>query len=115
MARITKKVITVKAIEPIVVEEVKAAEPKEKPVKAKKEKSVKAKKESDEEPAEDEVKKEKKHRKPSAYNIMIGEFMKKIAIDEKEKSEDDKIPKGGRMKRAQEMYREWKVAHPVVV
>lgn len=53
-------------------------------------------------------KEEKSKRKPSQYNVMLGEFMKKIALEEKDKAEDNRIPRGERMKKAQEMYREWK-------
>ncbi len=52
--------------------------------------------------------KEMRTRKPSAYNIMLGEFMKKISMEEAEKPKEDRIPGGDRMKMAQEMYREWK-------
>lgn len=43
-----------------------------------------------------------KTRKPSLYNIMIGEFIKKISAEQK-----DLNPKQ-RMSLAQEMYRTWK-------
>lgn len=54
--------------------------------------------------------KPKSTRKPSNYNLLLGEFMRKIALQEKEKPEEDRIPRGERMKAAQAMYREWKAA-----
>jgi hypothetical protein len=59
-------------------------------------------------PKEPKAEKEKRTRKPSPYNIMLGEFMKKISMEEAEKPKEDRIPGGDRMKMAQEMYREWK-------
>jgi hypothetical protein len=46
--------------------------------------------------------KAKRTRKPSAYNMLLGEFMRKIA------QEEDKLPRNERMAKAQSMYRDWK-------
>ena len=72
-----------------------------KPKKIKKTKVVDSSDEAD-------VIKPKRTRKPSIYNIKLGEFMKILALEEGEKNKEDRMPKGGRMKRAQEMYKEWK-------
>jgi hypothetical protein len=68
------------------------------------ESNVKNKSEKDEKP--------KRVRKASAYNILIGEFMKKISLEEKDKPKEEQIPYTDRMKVAQVMYKEWKEAHP---
>ena len=44
--------------------------------------------------------KPKRTRKPSAYNMLLGEFMRKIA------QEEDKIPRNERMAKAQMMYKD---------
>jgi hypothetical protein len=43
----------------------------------------------------------KEKRNPSAYNMLLGEYMRQIALKER-------ISRGDCMKKAQEMYREWK-------
>lgn len=48
-------------------------------------------------------KKTKEEKKPTVYNIKVGEFLSKIVVDFPD------IDKGARMKKAQEMYREWKL------
>lgn len=49
-----------------------------------------------------------KTKKLSAYNIKLGEFMKKISLEEKAKPKNERMSSSDRMKRAQQMYREWK-------
>lgn len=92
--------------------EVEEEKPKRKAKKVTKKESdeekPKAKKESDEEKP---VEKAKRTRKPSAYNMMLGEFMKKIALDEAEKPKEEQLARNKRMSKAQEMYREWKETH----
>ena len=53
--------------------------------------------------------KPKRTRKPSAYNMLLGEFMRKIAQEEKE------IPRNERMAKAQSMYRDWKSARAAAI
>lgn len=77
-----------------VYEEAKETPPKEEPKKPVKKKEP-AKKPDVPKPAI-------KEKKPTVYNIKLGEFMKKIA------AENPEVEKGERMKRAQQMYREWK-------
>lgn len=80
-------------VEPVVAKPVKAKAAKAGPVIV-----------DEEKPAP----KEKKTRTPSEYNLLLGEFMRKIAMDSKDLPEDQKVPRGERMKMAQKMYREWK-------
>jgi hypothetical protein len=54
--------------------------------------------------------KKKYSRNPTQYNILVGEFLKKISIDDKDKSE--KMSGTSRLKKAQEMYRQWKIDNP---
>ena len=63
----------------------------------------------------DEDEKPKTKRKPSEYNIMMGEFMKKISLEESEKPKEERIPPKERMAKAQSMYREWKENRPAPV
>ena len=53
--------------------------------------------------------KPKRTRKPSAYNMLLGEFMRKIAQEEKE------IPRNERMAKAQSMYRDWKSTRDMAI
>jgi hypothetical protein len=106
--------------EPVVAESPKLTKAK-KPRAPKKAKAVKAEA-VEEAPKAPEAKsaepepepKLKRTRKPSTYNILLGEFIKKISLEENEKDKEDRLPRGDRMKKAQDMYREWKVAHAEV-
>jgi hypothetical protein len=71
---------------------------------------VKKVKKSDDE----KIEKPKRTRKPSVYNMLIGEFMKKIALEENDKDKESQIPRNERMKAAQTMYKEWKRAREVL-
>jgi len=88
------------APKPAEAEAPKPAEVIPEPTKVKKQSKQKVIKNNDD--VESEKPKVKHARTPSQYNIMLGEFMKKIAIESKE------IPRNERMSKAQEMYREWK-------
>lgn len=63
-------------------------------------------------PDEKPVEKPKRTRAASAYNMLLGEFMKKISLEEAEKPKEDRIPRNERMAKAQAMYREWKELNP---
>jgi hypothetical protein len=62
-------------------------------------------------PTTEEIDTKKKHsRNPTQYNILVGEFLKKISIDDKNNNE--KLSGSSRLKKAQEMYRQWKIDNP---
>ena len=62
---------------------------------------------SDDEKKPDKI---KRTRKPSNYNMLLGEFMKQVSVTENEKAnKEDRLSRGDRMKAAQQMYRDWKI------
>lgn len=105
--KITKKTKKPVADDHIVSDSDGEAPPAPEPKKTTK-KTEKAEKPVKAEKAEKAEKTEKPKRKPSEYNIMVGEFMKKISLEENEKPKEDRIAPRERMAKAQLMYREWK-------
>ena len=52
--------------------------------------------------------KKKYSRNPTQYNILVGEFLKKISLEDKDKNKSEKMNGTTRLKKAQEMYKQWK-------